>query len=344
MSDEQYLIFSLHGSRYGISAAFVQEIFWLPELSSLATMPRDIIGMFNWRSRMVPMMHLDLRFGRSFSGCNLTDRAIVFQWQDTYLGIVANDVYDVETLTPQPLDLEAISSRQVATDRNLIAGIAQLKGQPVICLDLDRVIREPDAVLALDDTIEQALVGSASDFYSRCCPQATVADRAIFASRAERLKTSIVDNTIQANTDEGLLVVQIGAEYIGLPMELVVDVDTLNRFPISIVPVAPSYILGQINWRGEILPVLEMGSVLQIQQLPRQELVVVKIGEISIGIAVDRIFDVFYLADSQIDALPIAVSSQLRTYLRGVTKYADGSMYLLKLQELIEREFLPAKV
>lgn len=351
MSDEQYLIFSLHGSLYGISASLVQEIFWLPELSSLATTPRDIIGMFNWRARMVPMMHLDLRFNRGFSGCNLTDRSIVVKWQDTYLGIVAHEVYDVEMLTAQPLDLEAIASRQLAADRHLISGIAQLNGQPVICLDLDRLIREPDAVAAIDATTDRVLAGAEADFYSRCCPQASIADRATFASRAERLKTSIVD-TNQTNTDEGLLVVQIGAEYIGFPMELVVDVDTLgggasnqeNRFPMSIVPLAPSYILGQINWRGEILPVLELSAVLQIQQLPRQELVVVKIGEISIGIAVDRIFDVFYLNDSQIDSLPIAVNSQLRTYLRGVTKYADGLMYLVKLQELIEREFLPAKV
>ncbi len=342
MSDKQYLIFSLHDSLYGISASLVQEIFWLPELSSLATTPRDIIGIFNWRSRMVPMMHLDLRFNRGFSGCNLTDRAIVVKWQDTYLGIVAHEVYDVETLTAQPLDFEAIASRQLAADRHLISGIAQFNEQPVICLDLDRLIREPDTVAAIDANTERVLAGSEADFYSRCCPQATIADRATFASRAERLKTSIVDT--QVNTDEGMLVVQIGTEYIGLPMKLVVDVDTLNRFPLSVVPVAPSYILGQINWRGEILPVLELGTVLQIQQLLQQELVVVKIGEIAVGIAVDRIFDVFYLNDSQIDSLPIAVSSQLRIYLRGVTKYADGLMYLVKLQELIEREFLPASV
>jgi purine-binding chemotaxis protein CheW len=342
MSDKQYLIFSLHGSLYGISASLVQEIFWLPELHSLATAPRDIIGIFNWRSQMVPMMHLDLRFGRDFSGCNLTDRAIVVKWENTYLGIVAHEVYDVETLAVQPLDLNALSSRQVATDRQLITGIAQFDRQPVVCLDLDRLIREPDAIKELDPGSSVVQMSSGNDFYSRCCPQATPADRAIFATRAQRLKVVVAD--IQVSSDESLLVVQIGAELIGLPMELVVDVDTLDRFPLSPVPVAPNYILGQINWRGEILPVLELGSVLKISQLPRQELVVVKIGEISVGIAVDRIFDVFALDDSQIDALPISVSSQLRIYLRGVTKYADGLMYLVKLQELIEREFLPASV
>jgi purine-binding chemotaxis protein CheW len=81
MSDKQNLIFGLHGSLYGISADSVREICWLPELYTLATTPNDILGIFNWRSRMVPVMHLDLRFGRGFSGCNVTDRVIVIEWQ-----------------------------------------------------------------------------------------------------------------------------------------------------------------------------------------------------------------------------------------------------------------------
>ena len=340
MSDKQHLIFGLHGSLYGISATFVQEIAWLPELYSLATAPADIIGIFNWRSRMVPVMHLDLRFGRGFSGCNLTDRVIVVEDRGTYLGIVAHDVFDVQFIDPQPLDLDLIQSRQSPIDRNFIIGIAQRNDTPVTCLDLDRLIRQPDAVAALDR--QQPPVAEAADFYSQCCPQATVAERATFATRAIQLKTAVVEAQ-SVETQVGVLVVQIGADYIGLPLELIVDVEVLDRFAISPVPVAPPYILGQLNWRGKILPLLELAVVLQMPTLPRQELVVVQINDSQIGIGVDRIFDVFYLATTQIEA-PLAVSSQLRTYLHGVTKYADSLMYLLKLQELVEREFLPAHV
>jgi purine-binding chemotaxis protein CheW len=343
MSDKQNLIFGLHGSLYGISADCVREICWLPELYSLATAPADILGIFNWRSRMVPVMHLDLRFGRSFSGCNVTDRVIVVECQNTYLAIVAHEVFDVQSIDPQPLDLDLIQGRQSPIDRNFIIGIAQSNDTPVACLNLDRLIREPDAVAALDPEEPPVLAGSGADFYSRCCPQATVTDRATFATRAAQLKPSVTQDR-SIGTEEGVLVVQIGTEYIGFPLELVIDVDALDRFSLSPVPVAPQYLLGQINWRGEILPVLELGAVLQISALPRQELVVVQIDNTNIGIAVDRIFDVFYLATNQIDALPISLNSQLRTYLRGVTKYADGLMYLLKLQELVTSEFLPKSV
>jgi purine-binding chemotaxis protein CheW len=343
MTDKQNLIFGLHGVLYGISADFVREICWLPELYSLATAPSDIIGIFNWRSQMVPVMHLDLRFGRGFSGCNVTDRVIVVQWQDTYVGIIAHEVFDVRVIEPQPLDLALIQARQATLDRNFITGIAQSNGVPVNCLDLDRLIREPDAVTALAAEESAVIVGADADFYRRCCPQASVADRATFVTRAAQLKVSKIQAD-RLDTEEGLLVVQIGTDYLGLPLELIVDVDALDRFPVTPVPVAPRYILGQINWRGEILPVLELGSILQIANLPRQEFVVIKVGNIQMGIAVDRIFDVFYLANQQIEAMPISADRQLNNYLRGVTKYGDGLMYLVKLQELVEREFLPASV
>jgi purine-binding chemotaxis protein CheW len=342
MSDKQHLIFGLHGSLYGISADFVREICWLPELYSLATAPTDILGIFNWRSRMVPVMHLDLRFGRSFSGCNVTDRVIVVECQNTYLAIVAHEVFDVQIIDPVPLDLDLIQSRQSQIDRNFITGIAQSNQTPVACLDLDRLIREPDAVAALNEE-SPVIAGAGADFYSRCCPEATVADRATFATRAVQLKPSVTQAQ-KVGAEEGVLVVQIGAEYIGLPLELVIDVDALDRFPLSFVPVAPQYLLGQINWRGEILPLLELGGVLQIPTLPRQEVVIVNIDGVQIGIAVDRIFDVFYLETTRIEALPISVNQQLSTYLRGVTKYADGLMYLVKLRELVEREFLAVGV
>lgn len=343
MPDKQDLIFGLHGSLYGISADFVQEICWLPELYPLATAPSDILGIFNWRSQMIPVMHLDLRFGRGFSGCNLTDRIIVVKLEHTYVAIVAHEVFDVRFVNPQPLDLSLIQDRQSALDRNFISGIAQSNGEPVICLDLDRLIREPDAVAALDAQVEPVVAGSAADFFTRCCPQATVADRATFASRAAQLKR-VVTQAEKVGTEEGVLVAQLGTEYIGLPLELVVDVDALDRFSVSSVPVAPRHILGQINWRGEILPIVELASSLEMLPLPRQEVVVVLINGIKVGIGVDRIFDVFYLPTTEIDVLPITSSNRLRTYLRGVTKYADGLMYLLKLQELIECEFLAASV
>lgn len=339
MLDKQNLIFSLHGALYGISADCVREICWLPELYSLATAPIDIIGIFNWRSQMVPVMHLDLRFGRGFSGCNVTDRLIVVEYENTFVAIVAHEVYDVRTIAPVPLDLELIQNRQSQTDRNFILGIAQTNDEPVSCLAIERLIREPD----LDAETPAVVAGTDLDFYSRCCPQANATDRATFASRAAKLKTS-TSQTQSLATEAGVLAVQIGTQYLGLPLELVVDVDALDRFAISFVPAAPPYLLGQINWRSEILPVLELGGMFQLPPLPRQEIAIVEIDGIKMGIAVDRIFDVSYLARTEIEDLPLSINNRVRKYLSGITKYAESFMYAIDLQQLVKHEFLPDNI
>jgi purine-binding chemotaxis protein CheW len=339
--DKQYLVFSLHGALYGIGADCVREVCGLPELHLLPTAPADILGIFNWRSQMVPVMHLDLRFGRGFDGCNVNDRAIVVANGDTHVAIIAHEVYDVRNLAAIPLDESLIYSRQSTLDRNFISGIAQATDAPVTCLDLDRLIREP---VSLEEREPQLPLDGAADFYSRYCPQATVAERAVFASRAAQLKISMLQQEQQRQTETGLLAVQIGTQYLSFPLELVVDVDDLSRFSLNFVPGVPAYILGQINWRGAILPVLEIGSKLQLPPLPRQEIVVVKLGEIEVGIAVDRIFDVFYLSTDRIEPLPLSNHDKLHAYVSGTAKYADGLMYMLKLQELIEGEFLPDRL
>jgi purine-binding chemotaxis protein CheW len=338
MSGKPHLIFALHGSLYGISADFVRQICSLPELHTLATAPADILGIFNWRSQMVPVMHLDLRFGRGFSGCNVSDRLIIVECQGTQMAIVAHEVFDVQAIDPQPLDMALIQARQAAADRNFITGIAQSLDAPITCLDLDRLIREPAAVAALDNQ-SPLIAGAGADFYSRCCPEASIADRATFATRALQLKTAI-EREQSGSNEQGVLVIQIGSEYLGLPLELVIDVDVLDRFLLSPVPTAPEYILGQINWRSEIVPLLELSSILQMSPLPRQEVVVIEIDNLKMGIGVDRIFDVSYLTKDRIDELPLSTSGQSRQYLQGVSKYADGLMYLLDLRELVERKFL----
>ena len=44
-----YLLFDIAHSHYAINAKVVEEVFFLPELTTMAEAPRDIVGMFNLR-------------------------------------------------------------------------------------------------------------------------------------------------------------------------------------------------------------------------------------------------------------------------------------------------------
>ncbi|GIU74286.1 MAG: hypothetical protein KatS3mg004_1373 [Bryobacteraceae bacterium] len=57
-----------------------------------------------------------------------------------------------------------------------------------------------------------------------------------------------------------LLVFRVGAEYYGLPVEHVREVDRVDR--LTPVPGAPAFVRGLINLRGEILPLVDMRLLL----------------------------------------------------------------------------------
>jgi purine-binding chemotaxis protein CheW len=333
MSDRQYLIFSLHGLLYGIDAALVREVTYLPELHSIATAPKDIIGMVDWRSQLVPVMHLDLRFGKQFSGCKIEDRLMVFQSTSTPIGIVAEAVYEVQTLQVENTSIDLFQGRGAQAEQTFMTGIARLKDTPVICLDLDRLIRAPEvANLDIVGDINSDLGG---DFYRRCFPTASFKEIEILRQRAEKLKSTTTET--RANETVGIIPVQIGDEYLGFPLEFVIDVDRLDRSQITPVPKAPSHIMGQINWRGEILPIVELAGIFRQSAPSDQEVVVVQVKDMMMGMAVSEILDVLDLPLTQIESIPKTVETSHSRFLEGVTKYDDRLIYLVQLPELVEQ-------
>jgi purine-binding chemotaxis protein CheW len=93
------------------------------------------------------------------------------------------------------------------------------------------------------------------------------------------------------------LLVQIGDERYGLPVDRVLEV--LRRPTLTPVPGAPSVVLGLHNLRGQALAVLDLAALLDLAApVPRAYAVVVEDGERQAGLAVDAALDVVGLDGS----------------------------------------------
>jgi len=79
MESYPYLTFTLDQSLYGINTFLVEEIFFLPELTSIPESPFDIVGVVNLRGEILPIMDLNLRFGYACNDYHLTDSGDCFK-------------------------------------------------------------------------------------------------------------------------------------------------------------------------------------------------------------------------------------------------------------------------
>lgn len=106
MDIKSYLILNLHQTRYAIAAESISEIFLLPEITLVPEAPPDIVGMINLHGQFVPVMHLDLRFGRQGAQCQPSDSVIIVEAQDLKVGIIVHQVETVNDIDPRYIQHE----------------------------------------------------------------------------------------------------------------------------------------------------------------------------------------------------------------------------------------------
>jgi purine-binding chemotaxis protein CheW len=113
--------------------------------------------------------------------------------------------------------------------------------------------------------------------------------------------------------------------------------DTVTRVPYS-----PNYILGVINLRGAIVPVLDPRVRFGLESAPFNSATVVIVvrvagvrGERIVGLVVDAVSDVYSFAAEHIQAPPDAVGSVDQMFVLGLAKLEDKLVIILDIERLV---------
>lgn len=348
MDDLSYLIFVVDQVCYGVPTTAVQEIFFIPEITPLVEVATDILGIIDLRGEILPIVSLHQKLGQPIPPCKLTDSVIVLRLQHDRVGIVVNQVNEVQEIEPE--QLKTNFSDNLASESNpnaLVSGIASVEDTLITLLNPQRLLsglRIAELITAAEPLLSgmnghganATIAGRlAEDWYAHLSVEA----RQILQARSRNLRAA----TSSQNSD-GLLplaVMGLADEYFGIPLDMVDEFTDIRK--LTPIPCCPSHILGNMNLRGEIVTVIDISQILNLVSHPneeRQKAIVVRINELSVGIAVDDIFDVAYVDSSQISAIPVAIHSVHDEYLQGVSAYQEKMMSIINLPKVIMADSL----
>ena len=335
MATKPYLIFSLHNTRYAIAAKKVTEIFLLPELTSVAEAPPDIVGWLNLHSKFVPVMHLDLRFGRQFEGCHLTDSVIVVESNQLQVGIIVHQVETVDEIDDQYIKADLSYGRDRNINQAFVKSAIDLDDEIIILLNVDNLVRHPDALSALNDSenFQPKAKLSTGNFYDLCLTNAPPSTKAILNQRANRLR-EIADDAESLELIP-IAIVGIDGNYFGIDLDVVREFIKIGQ--TTVVPCCPEHIIGNMNLRGEILTLVDICQPLNLTTANRSQAanaVVVEVDDIVAGIAVDEVFDVVDFRSQELKSIPVAIANTA-AYLKGMADYQNQPLNLLNLQKLM---------
>ena len=149
-------------------------------------------------------------------------------------------------------------------------------------------------------------------------------------------------NNNAANVDDQVLqwvTYRLGDETYGINVMQVQEV--LRYTEIAPVPGAPSYVLGIINLRGNVVTVIDTRKRFGLDcsdTTDQTRIVIIESDSQVIGILVDAVAEVVYLRQSEIEATPNVGNEENAKFIQGVCHKNDELLILVDLEKFMTDE------
>lgn len=340
MAGTPHLIFMERGFLYGVRAAAVREIVWLPELTPVEETPECVAGLFSLRGRIVPVIDPGILFGHKKRGYSLTDSVIVIESGDRLTGIIASGVADMVDIAKEAVQsisaISAIPATQEAGHEggrhiHIIEGEAKAGDRLVMVLDIGRLMEAAFAQEA--EAIPEAITTRADG--GGFCPEATEEERKAFHSRAIDLDRAAIDATAAGRT--AVAVVALGQERLGVDLDIIREFSEISG--LVPVPCCPSHILGNMNLRGNVITIVDIREPLGIAadaKAASKKAIVAEIAGLIAGVAVDDLFEVIYVTPAKVRPSDFVVEYGEK-YIKGTIPYDGSTIAYIDLRKVLSR-------
>jgi purine-binding chemotaxis protein CheW len=137
----------------------------------------------------------------------------------------------------------------------------------------------------------------------------------------------------------------IGEEEYGFELRYVKEVIRMRE--ITWLPEAPSCVLGIVNLRGQVVPIIDLREKFELEQVEATadtRVIVVEEEGSAVGVMVDSASQVVRLPDNQFEPPPAVLSRASQTYITAVGKQGDRLITLLDVNRLLKTvEIQPLK-
>lgn len=153
--------------------------------------------------------------------------------------------------------------------------------------------------------------------------------------RDDYLNDGMHDNT--GNKDQ-FVVFQLGSEEYGVNISQAKEI--IKPKNITNVPNTPEHVLGVINLRGQIVPVVDMKKRFSIELEETEEtdssrIITVEVNDALIGIKVDGVNEVVWLDQDKLEPAPEVAGGVRQEYLIGIGKIEDRLLVLVDLNKIL---------
>jgi purine-binding chemotaxis protein CheW len=282
----QFVIFLVNNEAYAVDMAPVQEIIRVPDIVRVPLAPASLDGLSNLRGKVLPIVSLRHIFGFDAKEADDATRAVVIDIGQP-LGFVVDRVASV--INVEPAQIEGVEQIRGTVDSDLLTGILKdVGGFPmVMVLDFGQLIAREFAEIA-------ALAKSAAGLTAASTGTPHETDE-----EAASDELQLVSFTVE------------GQEY-AVEIERVQEI---VQVPDAIVhvPNAPANVLGLMNLRERLLPLVSLRSLFGLPPHALDEksrIVVIALGAAAVGVVTDSVSEVLRVPKQTVEAMPALLARE----------------------------------
>jgi len=144
----QILIFSLNGQRYGIPLGVVEMVVRMVAITPLSGGPEFIDGVINVHGKIIPVLNLRCRFGLPGRPAGLSDQLIILRCATRSFALIADIACDVMDCTEQ-MQAEAA---EIIPDLPFLTAVVKLPDGLILLQDPEALL-SPGESIAIDELI-----------------------------------------------------------------------------------------------------------------------------------------------------------------------------------------------
>ena len=277
----QFVIFICGSEVFAVDMAPVQEIIRVPEVVRVPLAPATLEGLANLRGKVLPIISLRRLFGFPEREDDDATRALVIDLGQP-LGFVVDRVSSVVGV--EPGRIEDVGALTTTVKTELLAGLLkEVGGFPmVMVLDFEQLISNEFAAIAhlARSTASGALGG---------------------------LEHEDEHDDEEAISDELQLVsFEVAEQEYAIPIE---NVQEIVQFPEQVVhvPRSEAHVLGVMTLRNRLLPLVSLRCLFDLDARAadeRSRILVIRLGDMAVGLVVDSVNEVLRVPKSAVDAMP----------------------------------------
>lgn len=303
------VVCTLAGYEHAMDVRTVREILTNPTISPIAEAPDFVEGVIRLRGKIVPVVDLRKRLQLPLAQRDGETCTIIAAVKDRLVGFIADSALELLTI-PYSL-IEAPMEIIGGAKSHFMQGVAYLGSRFLVILDPDRILSDDES-----DTLPGLGVSS-----SQCSDLEG-------SSRQESLRQRKV------------VAFELDDELYGADIEEVAEI--MEMTPLRPLPNVPEFVVGLINLRGTIMPVMDLGIRFGLNRKPwdnESRIIVMKSGPLMVGIVVNRLWELLRLPPEAFQPPPPNVAKIDADYFKEVSEVKGRMLIVLDMGKILRSRF-----